>query len=192
MTRSEMVGEKDVMVDLETLGRGAGCVVLSIGAVAFDYKTGKLGEEFHQVIRTLSCLDVGLYIDPETEAWWEKQPEEARKVVKQAKAIRGNKILSQSLGDFNKYLHKVGLTNCRIWGNGSDFDNAILLNCYAATGIAPNWEFYNNRCFRTLKALEPDIRMERHGVYHNALDDAKTQALHAIKVLRKIKGLKSV
>jgi len=65
---------------------------------------------------------------------------------------------------------------------GSDFDNAILYAAYAASGLEQAWEYWNSRCFRTLKALVPHVKMEKGGVAHNALDDAKNQALHAVKL----------
>ena len=40
--------------------------------------------------------------------------------------------------------------------------------------------------YRTLKNLLPYIEMERVGEHHNALDDAKSQALHAIKLLKEL------
>lgn len=179
---------KDVMVDLETVGRRAGCGILSIGAVAFDAETGQLGPEFYVVVKLDSCEKHGLHNDPDTLAWWEKQSPEAQKVLKQARAARGNKALDKALAEFNKYLAQFGPKAVRVWGNGSDFDNAILINCYAATELAAGWEFWNSRCFRTLKGFAPHIKTERVGTYHNALDDAKTQAMHAIKVLTHLKG----
>jgi len=181
---------KDVMVDLETLGRRAGCSILSIGAVAFDAETGKLGPELYTVVKVASCEAAGLHTDPDTVAWWEKQNPEAQKVLKQARAARGNKALDKALIGFNEYLAQFGPKAVRVWGNGSDFDNAILINCYAATNLAAGWEFWNNRCFRTLKGMAPSIKVDRTGTYHNALDDAKTQALHAIKVLQYLRGAK--
>ena len=38
------------MVDLETLGKRAGCPILSIGAVFFDPVEKQLGEEFYVVV----------------------------------------------------------------------------------------------------------------------------------------------
>lgn len=181
---------KDVMVDLETLGRRAGCSILSIGAVAFDAESGKLGPEFYTVVKMASCEEYGLRTDPDTVAWWAKQNLEAQKVLKQARAARGNKTLDKALTEFNCYLAQFGPKAVRVWGNGSDFDNAILINCYAATELTAGWEFWNNRCFRTLKGMAPSIKVDRTGTYHNALDDAKTQALHAIKVLQHLKGVK--
>lgn len=178
---------KDVMVDLETLGKRAGCAILSIGAVAFDPEAGELGAEHYRVVRLSSCEGAGLHIDPDTIAWWEKQSPAAQKVLKQAQATRGNRDLYTALTEFNKYLAQFGPKAVRVWGNGSDFDNAILINCYAACGIVPGWDFWNNRCYRTLKGLNPKIKMARTGTYHNALDDAKSQALHALELMRKTK-----
>src|SRR3982751_4177087 len=56
----------NVMIDLETLGRRAGCVVLSIGAVGFDGKT--LGAEFYTVLNVRNQLDHGLHQDDDTLA----------------------------------------------------------------------------------------------------------------------------
>lgn len=172
-----------VMIDLETLGRRAGCAILSIGAVAFDAKSKELGPELYTVVRLDSCEKAGLHIDPDTIAWWEKQSPEAQKVLKQARATRGNKVLPKALEELDKYLSQFDLKKVKVWGNGSDFDNAILTACYASIEKSPPWEFWNNRCYRTLKSLKPSIKMQRQGTYHNALDDAKSQALHAIELL---------
>lgn len=176
---------QDVMVDLETLGRRAGCAVLSIGAVAFDGKG--LGEEFYMVASTDSCTVLGLHVDPETLKWWESQSKEAKQVLLQA---QGDDVLSltEVLEEFALWLMQFDLKKVRIWGNGSDFDNAILTTAYAAIGRTQPWEFWNNRCYRTLKGLHPTVKLTREGTHHNALDDAKTQAKHAIELLRRYHG----
>jgi len=105
---------KDVMVDLETLGRRAGCSILSIGAVAFDAETGNMGPEFYMVIKMASCEKHGLHTDQDTVAWWEKQSPEAQKVLKQARAARGNKDLGKALAQFNTYLAQFGPKAVRV------------------------------------------------------------------------------
>lgn len=70
----------------------------------------------------------------------------------------------------------------RVWGNGSDFDNVILRNAYAAIGSTYPWRYNDNMCYRTIKNLAPDVKMARQGVHHNALDDARSQALHLIAI----------
>lgn len=173
---------KDVMIDLETLGTTPGCVILSIGAVAFDPASGQLGEEFYCVVNTQSCIAKGLHTNQDTIDWWEKQSEQAREVL--AHADEGGFMLEEAMAKLTTYLEGFGIKQVRIWGNGADFDNAILSCCYAAVDQPVPWVPWNNRCYRTLKNLIKGPRLKREGTYHNALDDAKTQANHAIQLLR--------
>jgi hypothetical protein len=170
------------MADLETLGRRAGCSILSIGAVKFD--ENGLGEEFYRVIRRSSCTAAGLHEDPETLEWWSKQSDAARSVFEEAASEDAVELVS-ALVSFNNFVGKGGL----VWGNGADFDNAILQAAYAVTGVQQVWEFWDNRCYRTLKSLYRDVKLVRQGVHHNALADAKTQAEHAVRIFNE-KGLK--
>ncbi len=70
-----------------------------------------------------------------------------------------------------------------IWGNGASFDNTILEECFRRTALEMPWGYYNDRCYRTLKNLAPNVKLERLGTFHNALDDARSQAAHAVAVL---------
>lgn len=169
------------MVDLETLGTVPGCAILSIGAVFFDPNTGKLGSEFYEVVSTESCLELGLHTDPGTIEWWSKQKPEAQKVVQEAKEPTALH-LRDALEQFNAYL--ATQKGVRVWGNGADFDNPILAAAYKAAGVKQGWLPYNGRCYRTIKSLFPNNKAERGGIYHNALDDAKTQAQHLIALRR--------
>jgi exodeoxyribonuclease VIII len=174
----------NVMIDLETLGRRAGCAILSIGAVAFDPDSGKLGEEFYIVVDAMDQVaECGLHTDQSTIEWWEKQSVEAQQVLIES---RSGKALS--LGDalvkFNQYLSQFNFTKVKVWGNGADFDNAIMASCYAAAGLEVPWSFWNNRCYRTLKGVVGGPKLTRQGTYHNALDDAKSQAQHALQLFK--------
>lgn len=172
---------QDVMVDLETLGQTPGCVILSIGAVAFDTDRMSLGEEFYDVVNTDDCLTRGLTTDQSTIDWWASQNSQAREVVEQAKI--GGLLLEDSLVRFSDYLRRYSLRNVRVWGNGSDFDNAILACAYRACGMELPWKFWNNRCYRTMKSVKNAPSPKRVGTYHNALDDAKTQAQHMMEFM---------
>lgn len=167
------------MVDLETLGRSPGCVILSIGAVAFDEITGTTGDEFYTVISRASCRAAGMFEDPETVAWWEEQTIEARAALVQATNTAGP-TLAEALLAFTQFLQEGD----EVWGNGADFDNAFLSTAFGLVGLETPWKFWNSRCYRTLKNLRPDVALDRTGTYHNALDDARTQAVHAIALLR--------
>ena len=76
-----------------------------------------------------------------------------------------------------------------VWGNGADFDNPILAAAYRRLNMPLPWGAYAGRCYRTLKSLRPDIRLERQGTHHNALDDAVSQAEHAVRLLRALEPL---
>lgn len=179
---------RDVMVDLETVGTRAGCGILSIGAVEFDPLSVKkpLGKEFYSPVYLKSCEEVGLFSEDSTLNWWKKQSKEARKALSDANDP-GSPTLDTALLDFNKFLNKCfNGDKVRVWGNGAAFDNAILEACYAATGVISGWRFWNSMCYRTLKNLHPEIKLDRVGTFHNALDDAISQANHACEIFQAI------
>lgn len=169
----------DVMVDLETLDTRPTAVILSIGACRVNWGTGEASDPFYRVIDPASCEEAGLTKSKDTLAWWAKQSEEARRVFTDP-----NVSLLQALTDFATYLKFFG-GRVRVWGNGSDFDNVILINAYNALGLDAPWRFYDNRCFRTVRKQLGHLITEppRGGTYHNALDDAvfQTQILLQLK-----------
>ena len=168
-----------VMLDLETLGTAPGCVVLSIGAVVFDPVAAELGAEFSTKISRSNCEVSGLKVDPRTEQWWAGQSDAAR-----AAAFGSYTMLREALADFDAFWAKVGGTH--LWGHGASFDAPVLEAAYRAVGWAAPWKYNATRCTRTLYELahvEPDRTV---GTHHNALDDAKAQALAAIAAMRKL------
>lgn len=173
----------NVMVDLETLGTRPGSVIVSIGAVKFG-KDG-LGEEFYEVVDLDSCIKCDLTMDPGTVQWWMGQSDDARKVFKG----EGDSLFNV-LSSFTRFIGSSGAAqkNAKLWGNGADFDNVLLAEAYRAVNLEQPWKFYNNRCYRTMKSLNPSIEMQRTGTHHNALDDAKSQAEHLVRILNRGKG----
>jgi DNA polymerase III epsilon subunit-like protein len=174
----------NIMVDLETMGNGSTAAIVAIGAVKFSAKGLGL-EEFYEVIDLNSSVQAGLTIDPDTLMWWMKQSDEARK------ALTGKNVpLFKALKEFSRFVGNSG--EAKIWGNGASFDNPILANAYRAVNLEQPWRFWNDRCYRTVKSLLGNgIPMERVGDHHNALDDAKSQALHLIKILTLVNASKA-
>lgn len=162
-----------IMLDLETLGTEPGSVILSIGAVKFG--EGKILSEFYANINASSCQTLGLKIDAATVMWWMMQSDEARKAI-----TTGSKHISDALTQFSEW---VGDAEAEVWGNGAGFDNTLLRSAYSAHQLTPPWKFTNDRCYRTVKNLHPEIKMERKGTHHNALDDARSQAVHLMEIL---------
>jgi hypothetical protein len=181
----------NVMLDLETVGTRPGCSVIAIGAVAFSTpkfrwfrKSAYVGETFYMEISRFSARKIGLVEDQSTIDWWKQQSSNSRKIMDEDNPNGEDIIIA--LMAFQDWLHKFGMDKIKVWGNGSDFDNAIINYAYVAAGFpSVPWKFYNNRCYRTLKSLPmaKKIKFERIGIHHNALDDAISQAVHALKIL---------
>lgn len=165
----------NIMLDLETMGNTPNAAIIAIGAVRFD---GVVNDTFYCTIDLSDSVKNGLTMDPDTVMWWMQQSNDARGAFKNPEYD-----LAAALDAFETW---VGDTPAVVWGNGSDFDNAILANAYARVGRAAPWKFGNNRCYRTMKNLFPNIHMERTGTYHNALDDARSQANHLIRILARM------
>lgn len=170
------------MLDLETLGSTPGSVILSIGAVVFG--GGKIQHKFHTSIEAQSCVDMGLKMDVSTALWWVSQKEDARLALLQGQKDANH--LNAELMEFAEWLSKLcpDFTERRIWGNGASFDCAVLAAAYRACDLPLPWKYTGERCYRTVKALYPDVHEEvRQGIHHDALADAEHQALHLMKLL---------
>lgn len=171
---------KNIMVDLETLGKGSDAVIIAIGAVEFD-ETG-VSSTFYTNVDPQSCVDIGMKMDVSTVMWWMQQSDAARSAFKD----RGVHI-GQALRDFGKFVELAAGRDAEVWGNGATFDNVILANAYQLTKQVKPWQYWADRCFRTLRNLYPGIAAESFGTAHNAKDDAVKQAIHASKILAHIK-----
>jgi hypothetical protein len=163
----------NIMVDLETLGTDPNAVILSIGAVYFD--ADNLGAEFHRVLEIESQQQRGREVNPKTVEWWAGQSEQARAIF-----TAPSMLTFQALDEFTEFC---GDQDISVWGNGADFDCVLLGSLYESFGKKRPWSYSKNRCFRTLKNTvvreSSNPLPERLGVHHDALDDAKYQALCA-------------
>lgn len=160
-----------IMLDLETLGTAVDSVILSIGAVKFDPETeSPLGEKFCLTLSIQSNLDAGRTVSGDTIKWWMGQDAEARAVFS-APCVSLNEALTSFVQFFDH-------DNYQVWGNGASFDNAIMAHALDSMGWKTPWKFYNDRCYRTLKAMPGVPKMSAFVGKHNALTDACAQALH--------------
>jgi len=174
--------ENQIMLDIETWGTDPGSVITSIGAVRFN--TEEVLDDFYEIVDPASCVEVGLKIDPNTIKWWMGQSDKAR-----GEFQKEGKHIGQVLAEFAGWIHLEGYppgidVAPIVWGNGAIFDNVLMTSAYQATGIKRPWSYKGDYCYRTIKNLFPDIKFERVGELHNALDDARSQALHLIEILK--------
>lgn len=166
----------NVMLDLETMDTGSNAAIIAIGAVAFT--SDGIAARFYTEINLQSAVRSGGTIDGRTVMWWLKQSDAARDAFNDNDNAPS---MTDALYSFEKWFESVG--GEQVWGNGAMFDNAILGNAYRRLGQVIPWKFWNDMCYRTVKNLSPDIPLERVGTYHNAVDDAESQALHLIKIM---------
>lgn len=168
---------RDVMLDLETMGNGPDAAITAIGAVCFDPVGGTVGSGFYRVVDLASSVAAGGVMDPATVLWWMKQSDAAR-----GEFARPAVWLSKALEDFAEWLSHCG--EVRMWGNGAAFDNVILAVAYKRAWLPVPWSYKNDRCYRTVAALAPEVARPEVGERHNAADDAEAQARHLIEVWR--------
>jgi len=178
------------MIDIETLGKNPGCVILSIGAVQFGDE--RKGEWFYEKISIDDCTRNGLVIDESTLRWWGEQSQAAR-----SEAFSGKQFLNSALYNLKAWIGD----GAQVWGNGAAFDLGILRAAYIKFGINDPWTYSKERCYRTLRDLCPtgmDFSYEddtfqlvdapewyKNGTgKHNALYDAALQSKKAEGMLR--------
>lgn len=163
-----------VMLDLETMGTRPNAPIIAIGAVMFD--GNGVVDQFYRNIDLASAVELShAVIDPKTVEWWMEQSEGARLALRNDK----RRIL-EALIDFKDWIE--GINPEGVWGNGVGFDNMILSETYHRLNMTPPWGFWVDRCYRTVKAMYKHIPVKRVGTYHNALDDARTQAEHLVRI----------
>lgn len=172
------------MIDLETLGRGPGCVILAIGAVRFT-RHGLLAD-FYRKIDILDQLRLGAQIDPDTVEWWKKQGTAAARLLRDEACT-----LKEALIGLRDFIH--GPPVVRVWANSPTFDLAILREAYAQvarsgwSGLDVPWTFREERDFRTLKALavnDPTAFWAEPA--HHALADAQKQAELVLRFCKRL------
>lgn len=169
----------NIMLDLETMGNGPNAAIIAIGAVFFDYENEQLGESFYETISLQSSVNGGGEIDASTVIWWLQQTDSARKAV-----TTGQEPMQFVLELFSEWIAKnQDGEPVKMWGNGAAFDNVILALAYNRHHIPQPWHYQNDRCYRTLKALFPQIEYKQTGTKHIAIDDAINQAAHLIEIL---------
>lgn len=190
---------KNVMLDLETMGKGPRAAIVTIGAVFFNPMTGELGAEFEAHINLSDSARFG-EMDPDTVLWWMGQSDEARAAI--AYDVDGEKrmALLQALQKFQEWLMANGQEGKRpyVWGNGAGFDCTIMANAYEAVRkvrFIGYWNGFQDRDVRTvvdmgrdLLSFDPKKDMPFEGVAHRALDDAKHQARYVSAIYQRIQA----
>lgn len=165
----------NLMLDFETLGTSPETIVLSLGAVLFDEKN--ILKEFYCEFDLQNQIDIKRTMSASTFKWWLSQDKDAQAVFKEGTV----KLLIQDFFiKFNDFLNITPRNKLIAWGNGANFDVAIIEDIYRRyNSIGEDsipWKFWNVMCYRTFNKLTDCKKLiEFKGVKHNALDDARYQ-----------------
>lgn len=180
----DAAGPVNCMLDLETWGTAPGAALRSIGAVMFDPHSDAFGENFYANIADASCAAAGLVQDASTVEWWAKPD----KVRANAMLATEQRTLTEVAEAFDAWWRRQRAIF--VWSQGSNFDNVLWEAAMRAIGRRVPWKFYDTRDTRTAYDLSQfDSRtVRRQGTYHNALDDARHQAICVQRAYAKVEG----
>lgn len=172
----------NIMLDLETLGTGPNAAVIAIGACFFDIQTREIGPTFYHTLDLSEVVRGGGEMDSSTVLWWLKQSDEARRAIYESQGESAEHP-NIALIAFRSFILDHATEAPKVWGNDTNFDNIILSSMYRRHQIPQPWDFWNDRGFRTAKALFPSVEIEFEGIKHHALHDAIYQSRMLIEML---------
>jgi 3' exoribonuclease, RNase T-like len=170
-----------IMIDLETMGLAPYGAIVQIGVCSFD-EVG-IVDTFYSEVSLIDSVSAGMKVDPSTILWWLSQPEEVRNWVKDNEKKSTLRVALLGLSSFFKDLRSTNPNEkLEVWANSPSFDCSILRTAYGLVKLECPFTFREEMCCRTAKNLFKDVTHDFKGVKHNALDDAKNQALNLIKL----------
>jgi len=186
-----MNDNRDVMMDIETLGTKPGSIVLSVGLVRFNPRPVGAGNpvQSSEVLK-MSSLRVnfdakelaqkGFLMDADTVKWWVFQGEEARKNAFDP-SKETIKTLAEGLADIQRFFEPKD----RVWGNGANFDIPLVEALYDKSLWSKYpWGYSKVRCYRTVKAM---CNWDTSLVPENELwHDPVADCIHQIQTLQAI------
>ncbi len=194
-------GGRNIMVDLETLAKGASAASPQIGAVAFyPDEPGREFERFNVHVSFRSLFAAGRTIDPDTLLWWlddEGAGPEARRAMVAGQRSDACLDLAAALLAFQDFCQLTGGRRAlghraeppaRIWGHGPTFDVTILETAYADLGLAAPWSYKGIRDTRSIiEATGLEMGYPEQGG-HIAVIDAEHQARRMLEAIAVLKG----
>lgn len=177
--------EVHIMIDLETFAVKRPMVIMQIGAVRFNPRTGETFETFKTNVDLESSVDAGFKMDSQTVQWWMKQDRVARMSVLGDPKMTIKGALANFGGFIEDMLYNYGKSdqrNLHIWSHAT-FDVVALNDAYDLIGYDKPWKYNTARDLRTLVYLadvdygrkEAQKKRKEMGTPHDALDDCMYQ-----------------
>lgn len=138
----------------------------------FDPHGEGIGAEFYMNVSDESCAMAGFLKDDSTVAWWEKQSQAAQDAL-----LVDPQVIYVVVQQMHAWFRKQ--RGIFVWSQGSNFDEPLWSHIARRLGQSVPWKFYDVRDTRTaydISGFNPRS-IKRGGNHHNALDDARHQAL---------------
>lgn len=171
----------DVMIDLETLSTRPNCVVLTIGAVAFDPRGEGVTERLDLKPSGDEQIALGRHIDPATIEWWGQQSSAAQA---EAFSEEGRVSFRSAIEQLSRFCWN----RRAVWSNGATFDVVIIEDCLRQLEMNRPWAYYAVRDTRTLYEIaDVKLRDGGHVTSHKAVEDAERQALVVQQAYKKLR-----
>lgn len=194
-----------IMVDIETLSTEHNAAILTIGACVFHPREAFFGsvdegapfdesEEFYKRVNVESNERAARKIDISTIKWWMEQSEKA-KTEAFYKAPRVSLFAAlETLQQFMvTHMRKSNGVPLCVWAKDPDFDLVILADAMRHFSIEVPWHFTFTRSVRTIYSLAPGAAdTYKPRIAHNAMEDAKAQAMNVVAVLKAIGNAKAI
>ena len=178
-----------VVIDIETLGTAIDSVIATIGAVIVNIFTGEIVSRFY--IRCKTEYQANRTHSSDTMAWWLKQEEAPYLEVFNEKLHRFH--LHLALNMLNDFIIDHIPERPQIFGNGPEFDNALLEHAMKQENIQPAWDHGCNQSLRTMVFIgrqllnyDPKKTLPFKGVPHHALNDAEHEAQYLCSIISKL------
>ena len=172
------------MIDLETLGIGDHAPIVQIGACWFSILDDDIGGYFGRRIRAEDWTNV----DGDTVRWWMKQSQEARESV----FLNGVRVpLKKAMEDLAMHIHNNsdGGGEPTLWAGPSTFDLRLIRQACDRVGVDWPFKFWLERDYSTLKReFGKPSDFVHNPIQHDALEDAKAQAVACSRILRRLRA----
>lgn len=165
------------MFDLETLDTKPSAVILSLGAVRFNPRGIGVEDTLLLKFDIDAQFTLGRTASDDTIEWWSKQ---APEVQDEAFSTHDRTELLDAIEQFHKFVWNTE----RVWSQGS-FDVNIMEDLYRSISKPIPWNYWQVRDSRTLfDFIDGNLDRSKH---HDAMEDAKEQAMGVQRALHKIK-----
>jgi hypothetical protein len=188
------------VLDIETRSTRSNAAIGSIGLVVGNVLTRDIYESFYVLIDHESQTNRDTSV--RTMDWWAVQKEESPEAYDEMFNNPDRVSLKEALIMLNDFIDQVNERYIRsgrtvnVFGNGPEFDNAIITDAMSSARIKPKWQFGSNQSIRTGVYLER-LLTDGDSKYsndlpnkHHALHDAKHEFEYLCDIVANIIGMR--